>query len=100
MTGWEKLPPLDEMKRQTNLANFPPEQRWETVQGAGIQGALSKDGHLLVSIQGRDHTGAMTAIWTDLPNAMYLMNLLYNLQRQLGAVVPSDTPPACKPYDG
>jgi hypothetical protein len=90
---------LDEFNRNQRLANFPPDKRWARVEGVLPQ-QLSKPGEWLISIGGRDHTGAEVRFWTDIRHAMYLMNLLAHVQRESGARVPSECPPDCKPYDG
>lgn len=90
---------LEELNRGPRLANFPPERRWEAVEGASFQPLSTHEGGVL-SISGRDHTGAEVKIWTNLPNAMYLLNMLANIQKDIRAPVPSTPPVACKPYDG
>ena len=90
---------LDELNRGQRLANFPPDKRWETVEGIYFQPLSSHEGGVL-AIGGRDHTGAEVRFWTNLPNAMYLLNMLAQFQKDTLAQVPSNPPAACKPYDG
>jgi hypothetical protein len=90
---------LDELNRGQRLANFPPEKRWEAVEGAYFQPLSSHEGGVLF-VSGRDHTGAEVKFWTNLPNAMYLLNMLAQIQKDVRAQVPSNPPAACKPYDG
>jgi hypothetical protein len=42
----------------------------------------------------------VVTFWTDLPNAMYLMNLLSQLQHDRHCSVPSRPPARCESYDG
>ena len=90
---------MHEYNRNARLANFPPNKRWSRVEGILIQ-PLSTPGECLVSIGGRDHTGAEVNFWTDIHHAMYLLNMLAQIQRETRAEVPSECPPDCKPYDG
>lgn len=91
---------IEEYNRRAHLANFPPEERWERVEGALYQPRSRPDAPPLVSINGRDHTGAEVRFWTDLPNAMHLLHHLAQIQRSTHAQVPSNPPPACEPFDG
>lgn len=97
--GWQLPEPdkfMDDYNRNSFLSNFPPDLRWERVEGLLFQeGSTPEDS--LVGIGGRDHRGEEVRFWTNLPNAMYLMNLLYQIQRQLNADVPS-SPSPCKPH--
>jgi hypothetical protein len=91
---------VDEFNRQQSLRQFPPERRWETVEGALLQPRSKRDSLPLVSIAGRDHKGAEVTFWIDPPNAMYLLNFLAHIQRETGATVPSAPPKASEPFDG
>ena len=91
---------LNELNRRQQLANFPPGKRWAKVEGVLFQPRTNADQPPLVSIGGRDHTGAEVSFWTDLPNAMYLMNMLSQIRHEHNSSVPSRQPPDCKPYDG
>jgi hypothetical protein len=91
---------MNEYNRNARLANFPPDKRWAKVEGVSIQPRATVDQPPLVSIGGRDHTGAAVTFWTDLPNAMYLMNMLSQLRSEHNSSVPSKAPPECKAYDG
>ena len=89
------MPSLGEI----NPANFPPEKRWAKVEGVLFQPQSNPADPILIAIGGRDHTGAEVRFWTDLPNAMYLMNMLAQVQKELSAYVPSNPPGECMPYD-
>ena len=89
---------VDKFNRDQFLRNFPPENRWERVEGVLIQSRQSPEGDL-ISVNGRDHKGEVVEFWTDLPNAMYLMSLLANIQSRSRADVPSAAPDSCKPHD-
>lgn len=101
MAGWD-INKLDnaEYNRNAQLSNFPPDKRWQKVDGVLFQQRTNLQDAALLSISGRDHTGAEVRFWTDLPNAMYLLNFLTQIQKQSSANVPSNPPDACKPYDG
>ena len=90
---------LEELNRGQRLANFPPEKRWEAVEGVYFQPLSTHHGGVLF-VSGRDHTGASVKFWTDLPNAMYLLNMLAQIQKDAHAQVPSDAPGTCELYDG
>lgn len=96
----EMMPTLDELNQPSRLANFPPELRWGKVEAVQHQPLLRPDSAGLVSISGLDHKGAEVKFWTDLPNAMYLLNMLAHLQNEIGAKVPLAPPNFSKPYDG
>lgn len=90
---------INEYRRKARLANFPPNKRWAKVSGIIFfqpQGSEPP----LVAIGGCDHKGEVVKFWTDLPNAMYLMNLLSRLQQDRHCSVPSRPPARCEPYDG
>jgi hypothetical protein len=91
---------LDEFNRQQSLGNFPPNRRWQRVEGIVHQPRSKPGAKDLVSIGGRDHRGEEVSFWTDLPNAMYLLNMLTQIQRETGARVPSTLPDIAEPYDG
>jgi len=91
---------LDELNRKQRLSNFPPERRWKSVTGVMIQPLSDITRPPLVAIAGIDQSGAEAKIWTDLPNAMYLMNMLSHLRAEHFSSVPSVPPPECSPYDG
>lgn len=90
---------LEELNRGQRLANSPSELQWTKVEGVSFRPSSNHPGGVL-SIAGRDHSGAEVKFWTDLPNAMYLMNMLANIQRDVQAPVPSTQPAPCAPYDG
>lgn len=90
---------FEELNRKQSLLNFPSDKRWQNVEGVLLQ-PRSSDAAPLISIGGRDHTGAEVEFWTDLPNAMYLLSMLAAIQKQTGARVPSVQPPQCGEYDG
>ena len=90
---------INEYRQKARLANFPPSKRWAKV--SGVIFFQPRNGQPpLVSIDGRDHKGDVVKFWTDLPNAMYLMNLLSQLQKDRRCPVPSRAPARCEPYDG
>ncbi len=90
---------IREYHQKARLANFPPNERWAKVEG--IIFFQPQEGQpSLVSIGGRDHKGKVVTFWTDLPNAMYLMNLLSQLQHDRHCSVPSRPPARCESYDG
>jgi hypothetical protein len=92
---------LDELGRQQSLLNFPPERRWEKVEGVVIRQRSKADDHPLISIVGRDHKGAeVVGFWTDLPNAMHLLKMLEDVQLQTRAKIPTRPPGNCAAYDG
>lgn len=91
---------MGECNRNARLANFPPDKRWAKVEGVQIQPRSKLTDPPLVSIGGRDHIGAEVKFWTDLPNAMYLMNLLSQLRTEHHSSVPSKPPSECQEYDG
>jgi hypothetical protein len=91
---------LDELNRERRLLNFPPDRRWKRVTGVMIQPRSDVSQPPLVAIAGIDQSGAETKIWTDLPNAMYLMNMLSQLRAEHFSAVPSEAPPECLPFDG
>jgi hypothetical protein len=99
--GWTS-PKMDmnELNRQQQLRNFPPDRRWRSVMGVMIQPRSDVSRPPLVSIAGIDQAGREVAFWTDLPNAMYLMNMLSNLRPEHFSSVPSNPPPECQEYDG
>ena len=68
---------MDDYNRKAFLFNFPPENRWEKVEGVMLQPGPS-DGGALVSISGRDHKGEPAQLWVNLPNAMYLLRCSLN----------------------
>jgi len=88
---------MDEYNHRAFLANFPPELRWEKVEGVMSQGE-STPADSLVSISGLDHKGEYVKFWVNIPNAMYLLNLLAQLQQQTGAAVPSEQPGVTNPH--
>jgi hypothetical protein len=90
---------MEEYNRNARLSNFPPENRWARVEGVLLQ-PLSKPGEYLIAIGGRDYMGAEVKFWTDIHHAMFLMNMLVQIQSSIHAHVPSECPPDCKPYDG
>lgn len=79
------------------LQNFPPERRWQQVQGA-LDQARPQQGDHLVSIGGLDHEGERTSIWVDLPNAMHLLHLLTKVQHATGAPYQMTRPAPTKPH--
>lgn len=91
---------LDEINQQQRLANFPPDRRWQQITGVMIQPRSSAGHPPLVAIAGLGQQGEPVRIWTDLPNAMFLMNMLSQLRPEHFSSVPSTQPPACEPYDG
>jgi hypothetical protein len=100
----KKMPDIqgpDGLSRPQSLAYFPPEKRWERLEGIVVRQRSSADDPPLVSIVGRDQKGTeIIGFWTDLPNAMYLLNLLENVRRQTAAKIPTRPPDNCKAYDG
>lgn len=90
---------MEEYNRKAALANFPPDKRWAKIEGVLIQPRSNPALPPLVSIAGRDHKGAEIAFWTDLPNAMYLMNMLSQLRSQHNSSVPSKPPTECAPFE-
>ena len=77
--------------------DFPAESKWDQVQSIRYSQAPEKASLPLVSIQVRDHTGAPSRVWMEMPNAMYLMNLLLQLQMSTKAAVPTTAPPRTSP---
>lgn len=76
---------------------FPPELGWHSVQGA-LYKAQPDGPARRVKISGYDHKGEETSFWVDLPNAMFLMAMLYNMQKDLKCPVPLEpAPPPRKP---
>lgn len=96
MSGFD----VDEFNRRQALKAFPPDARWKSIEGVLSQPRSEPGRPPLLSIQGRDPSGAERRIWTDLPNAMYLLRLLQELQRRTGAELPSSPPDPCEPFDG
>jgi hypothetical protein len=90
----------NEFNRQQSLRNFPPEQRWAQITGIVVQPRTDVSKPPLVSIAGLDQNGRDVAFWTDLPNAMYLMNMLSQTRHEHNSAVPSRPPRECEPYDG
>ena len=88
---------MDDYNRKAFISNFPPENRWEKIEGVFSQHRLSV-GDNLVSISGRDHKGDPAQLWVDLPNATYLLALLAQLQAKVNAPVPSEQPGKTKPH--
>ena len=84
-----------------NLQNYPPERRWQQVKGAADSARPDHQPGHLVSIGGLDHAGEWTSIWTDLPNAMYLLHILLQVQRATGVPVVTNEPgPMLPPLEG
>jgi hypothetical protein len=96
--GWN-IPPnfKEQYNRQSYLTNFPHEGRLERVLGALLEKSENHPDDL-VSINALDHKGKLVRFWMDVPNAMYLMNLLYNVKQQTNANVPTEPPPPTKPH--
>lgn len=96
--GWKLPDDIDKFITETNqknfLTDFPPETHWKNI--SGLQYRQAEDGRHLVSIQGRNQKEEIVNIWTDLPNAMYLLGLLRHLQETTGEPVPADQPQASK----
>lgn len=88
---------MDDYNRKAFLFNFPPENRWEKVEGVMLQPGPS-DGGALVSISGRDHKGEPAQLWVNLPNAMYLLAMLAQRQNKTNAPIPSEQPGTTKPH--
>lgn len=99
----DNWPPRDMAKfvadynRRAFLDNFPPEHRWQTIEGLLVEDR-SALGDTLVSIQGRDHNGDDCRLWVDLPNAMYLLGFLQAVQRDTGASIPQHQPGMSQPH--
>jgi hypothetical protein len=82
---------MEEYNRRAQAANFPPDKQ------VRVQGALFQGGPTLaesrVGISGPDQKGVPgTVFWMTLPHAMYLLNLLHNIQRETKAPVPNVPP--------
>lgn len=78
--GWNIGDPkkfMEEYNQRARLFNFPPDKKVE-VEGLQLEGGMTT-GVDNVSISGRDHKGEEWKINMDLPNAMYLMNLLHQV---------------------
>jgi hypothetical protein len=87
----------EDYNRRAFLSNFPPDKRWERITGLQLQDR-SEQKETLVSIAGNDHEGEYTTIWIDLPNAMYLLGFLAQIQRETRAAVPNEQPGNTNPH--
>jgi hypothetical protein len=100
-SGW-KMPRdpakfTEEYNKKAFLSNFPPDKRWQKVEGILVQDRPDQ-GDTLVSISGRDHKGEEARFWVDLPNAMYLFAMLRQFQHEARADVPLEQPGTTKPH--
>lgn len=96
--GWD-IPAdfAEQYNRNSFLTMFPPAGGLRGVQGAMLQGSKYRSDEL-VSLQTTDLDGKLTMLWMDAPNAMYLLSLLLNIQREAKLKIPSEQPPPTKPH--
>ena len=98
--GWDVPKDMDQFianrNRDVFAEAFPPDELWRSIRGVRLEHRLSGQGDL-VSIQGTDQKGAPVAMWTDLPNAMYLLRMLDSIQRKTGLEPPKEQPSTCEP---
>jgi hypothetical protein len=84
---------MAEYNRKAFFTDFPSKDMWAEVRGAQFR--RGSDGRILVSIQGTNQQQETVSMWTDLPNAMYLLFLLRQIQERAGAEeVSQPQPPA------
>jgi hypothetical protein len=94
--GWNIGDPekfIADYNRRAYLLNFPPDKKVE-IEGTMFEGGRTS-GSDLVAIGGRDHKGGEWKVCMDLPNAMYLMNLLHQIWKSTKAPVPLEAPNGC-----
>lgn len=96
--GWD-IPSnfLEIQNRSAFLCDFPHEGRLEGIEGVRFQRSENHP-DALVSLNVRDHKSESQTLWMDVPNAMYLLAMLEDLRRRLGAPAQMTPPPPTKPH--
>jgi hypothetical protein len=91
---------IEQFNREQRLRGYPEERRIPRITGVEIQERPGTGQPALIAIGYFDQTGVPARIWTDLPNAMFLLKLLADVQNQTGAKMPLMPPGECGPFDG
>jgi len=81
----------DSTAAPTARVRFPTKNRWDSVTGVMYKPKDTPE-QSLIGVTGRNHRGELVEFWTNLPNAMFLMNMLTKVWDQTRTDVPSSQP--------